>query len=282
MQLPSLKNRDPDSHKGEFGRILLVGGARGMTGAIALAGIGAVNSGAGLVTLAVPNRCLETVAGHCLSYMTIPLADDEKGRISSNAESELLELATKATSIGIGPGMSQCKGVTRIVCSLYQQFEGPMVVDADALNALASIPDGLSGSVGPRVLTPHVGEFRRLADDETLTPEACRAHAVDLAAKHKLVLVFKGNRTLVTNGHVNFENSTGNPGMATGGSGDVLTGVLAALLGQGYAPMDAAALGVHVHGLAGDLGRDRFGEVSLSAENIASSLPGAFQQLSKN
>ena len=280
MQVPKLKRRDPDSHKGHFGRVLLVGGSRGMSGAIALAGISAVNSGAGLVTLAVPDRCLETVAGHCLSYMTIPLADDDNGRLSSNAESKLLDAAKQATSVGVGPGLSRCDGVTRIVAALYRQFAGPMVVDADALNALASKPTGLLCAAGPRILTPHIGEFRRLADDETLTPEACRARAVELAAEHKLVIVLKGNRTLVTNGSVKFENNTGNPGMATGGSGDVLTGVLAALLGQGYSPLEAAVLGVHLHGMAGDVGRDQFGEISLSAENIASCLPIAFQRLS--
>ena len=151
-----------------------------------------------------------------------------------------------------------------------------MVIDADALNALAAVPEILPQSAGPRILTPHIGEFRRLIGEPNLSPTDCRNRAKTFAAQNQLVLVLKGNRTLVTDGSVQYENTTGNPGMATGGSGDVLTGVITALLGQDYSPLEAAVLGVFVHGLAGDIARDQLGEISMTALGIANALPAAF------
>ena len=278
MDVPSLPPRDEASHKGTYGRVLIVGGSRGMAGSVALTGMAAARGGAGLVTLAVPDQCLETVACYDPCFMTMGLADDGDGRLSSEATSQLIGLMGRYTNIGIGPGLSQSEDITEVVTQVYQQFIGTMVVDADALNALATCPTGLSGAGGPRILTPHVGEFRRLVGSE-LDPSACRERAVELAREHQVIVVVKGHRSLVTDGQTTFENETGNPGMATGGSGDVLTGVITALLGQGLSPLDAAALGVHVHGLAGDLACDEVGEVSLIATDILEYLPEAFQAL---
>ena len=250
-----------------------------MTGAPALAGMAALRSGAGLVTVAVPDRCLEVVASFDPCYMTVPLPDDEFGRVSSAASEGLRGLSYRASSVGIGPGMSQSDGVRQVVADLYERYREPMVVDADALNVLASRSDGLPVAVGPRILTPHVGEFRRLIGEPDLSPAACRQAARQFAEQHEVIIVLKGHQTLVTDGSDEFQNTTGNPGMATGGSGDVLTGVITALAGQGYTPMEATVLAVHVHGLAGDIARDRIGETSLTAAHIASHLGDAFQAI---
>lgn len=277
MKLPRLPVRKPENHKGDFGRVLLIGGSRGMTGAIVLSASAAIRSGAGLVTVGVPDRCLETVAAFNPCYMSVPLPNDENGRLSLDAKRPILDLASRANCLAIGPGLSINPGITRIVAELYRSYPGPMVIDADALNALAALP-AIPMPAGERILTPHIGEFRRLIREER-SVESCRARATDFAANAGAVVVLKGHRTLITNGEALRENSTGNPGMATGGSGDVLTGIISALLGQGMSAMDAATLGVHVHGLAGDLAAGELGQVSLTAEDLVSALPLAFQEL---
>ena len=269
MDVPTLSPRDPNSHKGCFGRALIVGGSRGMAGAVALAGMAATRSGAGLTILAVPDCCLETVAAFDPNYMTVAFPNDAIGRFHRDCRQQLDETAAKATSIGLGPGLSTSDDLTRLVSHLYLQYEGPMVVDADGLNALAHASTDYKKAAGPRVLTPHVGEFRRLVADNKvqafgLSSEECRDMASAFAAEYGVVLVMKGHHTIVTDGTETFENTTGNPGMATGGSGDVLTGVITALLGQDFSPMEGAILGVHVHGLAGDLARDAKGEISMT------------------
>lgn len=279
MELPKLRSRAADSHKGTFGRVLIVGGSRGMAGAPSLAGTAALKSGAGLVSVAVPDPCLDTVSAHNMCYMTIPLPADDEGRVSAAAIPRLKEISEKVTSIGLGPGMSLSNDVTTIVAGLYANYTGPMVVDADALNALALLWNKLPAPRGARILTPHIGEFRRLAGNPEMTVDDCRAAAERFAELNGVILVLKGPGTLVSNGTIQFTNTTGNAGMATGGSGDVLTGVITALLGQGYAPMEAAALGVHIHGFAGDLAAEAIGQISMNADDIAQFLPNAFQQL---
>lgn len=278
MQLPNVKKRDPQSHKGTYGHALIVGGSRGMTGAPALSGMSAVYAGAGLVTVAIPERCLETVAGFFPCYMTVPLADDGQGRLGDTAEMQLLVLSQKATSIGIGPGLTVNDSVKKSVDRLCSGFSGPMVIDADALNAISETGQFPLAN-GPRILTPHIGEFRRLLQRPELSADECRQRAQAFARQHHVVLVLKGHRTLVTDGESVFLNETGNPGMATGGSGDVLTGVITGLLAQGYSDWDAATLGVHVHGLAGDLACRRYGEISLSADRISAELAPALMAL---
>lgn len=275
--VPSLLSRASDSHKGTFGRVLIVGGSRGMSGAVALSGTSALRAGAGLLTIAVPDRCLETVAGFEPNYMTVPLLDDDAGRVTGNAASEVMQLAERMTSIGIGPGLSQSSGITEVVQQVYTRYTGPMVVDADALNALASLPTGLPQAAGPRILTPHLGEFRRLTGRNVDAVEGRKA-AVDFAAANGVIVVLKGPGTLVTDGTLEYTNTTGNPGMATGGAGDVLTGVIAALLSQPYSTFEAAILGVYLHGLAGDIARDQFGETSMVAHNIRDCLSSAFRK----
>jgi len=281
LPLPQLPARRPESHKGDFGRALLVGGSRGMSGAIALAGMAALRGGAGLVRLAVPDTCLDVVASFEPSYMTAPLACDEASRIVLAAKEAIIELSEDATCLACGPGLGRSDELTELVGWLYENVTQPVVFDADALNALSSRTDGLASGGGPRVLTPHPGEFRRLVGDHTsrLSIESLRERAAELAEEYGLVLVLKGHRTLITDGTRITYNVTGNPGMASGGSGDVLTGLIAALVCQGLPVFEAAQLGVHVHGLAGDLAASCLGHTSLIASDLVNHLPQAFQRL---
>ena len=280
--LPRLPVRPADSHKGDYGRALLIGGSRGMSGAIALSGVAALRSGAGLVTLAVPDVCLETVACFEPSYMTTPLPCDESGRVSMTAKDKIAQMAENATCIACGPGIGRSAQLTELIGWMYKTFECPAVFDADALFALAQDPDQLAEHSGPRILTPHPGEFGRLIGCENSTRVELEAAAQKLTQTCGLTIALKGHRTLITNGHNLFHNTTGNPGMATGGSGDVLTGIIAALICQGMTPLDAARLGVHVHGLSGDLAAKSMGDVSLIASDLSNHLPNAFQTLDGN
>jgi ADP-dependent NAD(P)H-hydrate dehydratase len=273
--LPRLPPRPCDAHKGVFGTALIVGGSRGMTGAVGLAGMAALRGGAGLVRLAVPDRCLETVAAYEPSYMTAALPD-VAGRISGEAFARVGELSQSATIVAIGPGMGRSPELDRLVIRLYKELPLPMVLDADALNALSTDPDSLAHHAAPRVLTPHPGEFARLIGHK-YPGEEKEAAALELASRCQIVVVLKGHRTFVTDGHRHWHNCTGNPGMATGGSGDSLTGLIAALACQNLDLYDAARLGVYVHGLAGDLAVQEIGEVSLIASDIVKYLPQALK-----
>jgi len=276
--LPLLPDRAADAHKGDFGLALIVGGSRGMTGAVAMAGMAALRGGAGLVRLAVPDPCLETVAGFEPSYMTVPLPADDAGRIAGEAYDAIVELAEAATVVGLGPGLGRSAELDRLVGRLYQTLARPMVIDADAINALAAQPELLAQPGGPRILTPHPGEFARLIG-ERLAADQRESVAVELAARCGVVVVLKGHGTLITDGKRQAKNETGNPGMATGGSGDVLTGLITALACQDLAPFDAARLGVHLHGLAGDFAASELGEVSMIASDLIEFLPDAFEEV---
>jgi NAD(P)H-hydrate epimerase len=284
--LPQLPPRQPDSHKGDFGRALVIGGSRGMSGAITLAGLSTARSGAGLVTLAVPRTIQDVVAGYNPSYMTHALPDDGE-RIDRRAAKDVTSLAESATAVGLGPGVGRSGALADFVVALYVSVARPMVVDADALVALSTHPDSLGEPGGPRILTPHPGEFARLT--AKLSPEAKKlavgsdADRIQVAAQlaaadqtGKTIVVLKGHRTVIADATRAALNHTGNPGMATGGSGDVLTGVITALLCQGLAPFDAARLGVLVHGRAGDLAAVERGQVSLIASDLIEFLPAAF------
>jgi len=279
--LPRLAPRAPDAHKGTFGTALIIGGSRGMTGAVALAGMAALRGGAGLVRLAVADRCLETVAGYEPSYMTAPLPCDVEGRISAAAHTRIMELARTATVVAIGPGLGRSPDLDRLVRRLYQEIALPMICDADALNALSTDRDLLAEHAGPRIFTPHPGEFARLVG-ENYPPDERETAAQELAGRCKLAVVLKGHRTFVTDGRRHWHNSTGNPGMATGGSGDSLTGLITALTCQHLEPYEAARLGVYVHGLAGDLAAKELGMPSLIARDIVQYLPAALKLTEKD
>ncbi|HWE38160.1 MAG TPA: NAD(P)H-hydrate dehydratase [Isosphaeraceae bacterium] len=280
--VPKLPKRDPEGHKGDYGFVLVIAGGRGMAGAASLVGASALRSGAGLVRVACPAGVQPTVAGFEPCYMTYPLDEDAQGLARFPANRPALEkLLDAATVLAIGPGLGQSDELRALVRWVVEEVTVPTVIDADALNALVGQTELLGSLSRPVVVTPHPGEFARLTGRPVAEIQADREqHAVTLAqhASH-LTVVLKGARTVVTDGGRIFVNTTGNPGMATGGAGDALTGVIAALLGQGLSAFDAAALGAHAHGLAGDIAREHSGEVGLVAGDIVDSLPDAFDLL---
>ena len=225
--------------------------------------------------------CAAVVAAHEPSYMTVPLACDSEGFITIAAKDPIAEAAQGMTCLACGPGLGRSSHLTELVGWLYEALPQPIVFDADALFALAQQIDSLGSSAGPRVLTPHIGELRRFMAGATASSrDEYEQFAVELASSSQIVCVLKGHRTLITDGDRRCHSATGNPGMATGGTGDVLTGVIAAFLAQGLTPFDAAQLGCHVHGLAGDLAARQLGEASLIASDLVQYLPHALKQIS--
>ena len=280
--LPTLPVRTADAHKGDCGRVLVVAGSRGMSGAACLAGTAALRGGAGLVTVAVPEGIVSIVATYEPSYMTLALPEDSHGRIRTGAMARLNEALSSQTAVAIGPGLGQSAGLLDLVGELYTSSPLPLVVDADALNLLAKRPYLLTRPEGgaPRILTPHPGEFARLTGLETTVIQKDRqSHAVEFARKYRVVLLLKGRETIITDGVRMAVNTTGNSGLATGGSGDVLTGLIAALLGQGMAPLDAAHLGAHLHGIAGDLAAEEMSKPGLIASDLLHFLGRAWCEL---
>lgn len=288
--LPEPQHRPDDGHKGTFGKILVIGGSVGMSGAAALAGMAALRGGAGLVFVAVPEPVLPVVASFDPSCLTIPLLSNNDGTIAGGAIHELRERLADCDAVAIGPGIGRSDSLTEIVRTLYVESNLPMVFDADALNALASISDHAgdetsrlpqrSSDAGPRILTPHPGEFARLVCSNIADVQQNRESlAVAYANANAVVLLLKGPRTIVTDGDKIAENTTGNPGLATGGTGDVLTGLITSLLGQGMAAFEAAQLGAHLHGLAGDLAAKELTQPGLIASDLPRYLPAAWKAL---
>jgi ADP-dependent NAD(P)H-hydrate dehydratase len=277
--VPTLPPRPRDSNKGRFGSVLVVAGSRGMAGAAALCGAAALRSGAGLVRIATPAEVQPTVASFEPSYMTYPLPCDENGLIQLTTAQPILERLVKTASvIAVGPGLGQSDDIRQLVRFLISAAGKPLVIDADGLNALAGQTDLLSGLSHPVIVTPHPGEFARLIGAQIAEVQSDRiGRATRMAAlSESLVVVLKGAGTVVTDGARYYINTTGNPGMATGGTGDVLTGVIAALLAQNLTPFEAAQIGVFIHGLAGDIARDQNGEIGMIAGDLIDALPDAF------
>lgn len=278
--LPGLAPRERDGHKGDYGRVLVIGGSHGMAGAPCLCGEAALRSGAGLVTIAVPVGLYPIVAAKVTSCMTHRLPERPGGGLSDSGLDEVIEYAGQFDVIALGPGIGRAPETVRLVHALVSKLERPMVVDADGLNALSGNAGVLRAARAKRILTPHPGEMARLAALKSAeeVQQNRLGIASEFALKFGVVVALKGYHTVVTDGERYYENNTGNPGMATGGTGDVLTGVVAALVAQGLEAFEAAQLGVYLHGLAGDLGAERLGEISLIASDLLDELPRAFQQ----
>lgn len=278
QKLPKLPPRRPDSHKGDYGRILVVAGSRGMAGAAVLASLGAYRAGAGLVQIAVPDSVVPTVSASQLCA-TVAALPDKAGALGAGAAEEVTRHLDRADVLAMGPGLGTAPATVEEVRQIVRLSTKPMVLDADALNAFQDHPDLLARGSAPRVLTPHEGELGRLTGIPVDAVRRDRRRAAEEAARRFFaVVVLKGDGTVVTDGKRTAINETGNPGMATGGAGDVLTGIIAAFIGQGLAPWEAARLGVHLHGLAGDLAARKTGMVSLMATDIAESLGAAFRK----
>jgi NAD(P)H-hydrate epimerase len=282
--LPSLSRRQPDSNKGNFGKVLVIAGSRGMSGAAVLSGSGALRGGAGLVRIATAHELAPIVAAGNPCYMTIGLPQDGEGRLSLEALGPLCALAKANNVVALGPGLGQSSELTTLVANFSRECETPIVLDADALNALAQRPEALKQHAGPVIITPHPGEFARLCNLDVPAVQKQRAElAKSFAGEFGVVVVLKGHGTIVTDGQRVYRNTTGNPGMSGGGSGDVLTGLTAALVGQakeqGLDLFQAAQLAVHVHGLAGDLARADMGEIGMIATDLLGHLPRALSSL---
>jgi ADP-dependent NAD(P)H-hydrate dehydratase len=277
--MPTLPTRPRDSNKGLFGSVLVIAGSRGMAGAAALCGAAALRSGAGLVKIATPTEVQPTVASFEPSYMAYPLPCDDNGTIQFATARPVIErLMQSASVVAVGPGLGQSDEIRQLVKFLITSAGKPLVIDADGLNALVGQTELLSGLTHPVIMTPHPGEFARLTSASVADVQSDRiARAAKLASRSPLlVVVLKGAGTVVTDGPRYYLNTTGNPGMATGGTGDVLTGVIAALLAQKLAPFEAAQLGAFIHGLAGDIARDQNGEIGMIAGDLVDALPDAF------
>lgn len=267
--LSFLPDRPSESHKGTFGKILLLCGSRGYTGAAALAAMGALRTGAGLVYLGVPDCIYDIEAVKLTEPVIIPITDDGK-TYATNAAQQILPLLQGKDAVLIGPGIGQSQGSEEVVCTVLEHFTGPVVLDADGINVMVTHKDILRERTGPTILTPHDGEFRRFGG--SLTDDRA-ASAAELAKDLNAIVLLKGYRTVITDGAHTYINTTGNPGMATGGSGDVLAGMIVSLLGQGIPPLEAAACGAWLHGAAGDICAHEIGQYGMLPSDMVNVLP---------
>lgn len=267
--LSLLPERDPEGHKGTYGKLLLLCGSRGYTGAAYLAAMGALRCGAGLVFLGVPESIYSIEACKLNEPIVFPLPE-EAGKLSEKAIPELLGRLPQMDGVLIGCGLGQSAGTFSVVKAVLENAQCPVVVDADGINVLCAHKDILRGRAYPTILTPHEGEFRRLgggSDGDKM------ARAASFAREINCILVLKGHGTCTTDGKTGYRNPTGNPGMAVGGSGDVLAGMITALAGQGIAPLEAAAAACWLHGAAGDLCARELGQYAMLPTDLLNTLP---------
>ena len=269
LVLSLLPDRNPWGHKGNFGKLLLLCGSRGYTGAAFFAAMGALRSGAGLVFLGVPASIYGIEAVKLNEPVIFPLPD-AGGRLSADAVPEILARLPQMDAVLVGPGLGQSEGTLAVVRAVLENAQCPVVVDADGINVLSAHRDLLRGRKSPTILTPHDGEFARL---DGVIGEDRMAAAAALAEELGCVVLLKGHETCITDGTDGYLNPTGNPGMAVGGSGDVLAGVITALLGAGLPPLEAAACGAWLHGAAGDRCAAELGQYGMLPTDMLSALP---------
>lgn len=278
---PLIGPRPAESNKGSYGHVLVVGGSLGKAGSVAMAGMAALRSGAGLSTVSTPRSVLGTVAGFHPELMTEPLVETDAGTISSTALNRIEELAKGKSVLAIGPGISRDPQTAELVRTLVAKLQVPMVVDADGLNAFEGRADELRVKGRTLVITPHPGEMARLVGGTIADVQKDRLGvARKFAREHEVIVVLKGHRTLIVqpDGEA-WVNTTGNPGMATGGTGDVLTGMVAGMMAQNPKQVFLSVIAaVHLHSLAGDVMRERVGEHSMVATDLLKGLPEAFRR----
>ena len=265
-----LPRRDRNAHKGSFGRVLIVAGSVGYTGAPVLAANAALRSGAGLIFTGVPEAVYPIVAQKMDEPMVFPLACDEAGRLNTRAIPELLRRLEGCDACLVGPGLGRSPAILDVVSALLTHARCPMILDADGINCLEGNIDVLEQASCPVILTPHDGEFRRLGGDPA--PDRRYESAKAFAQRWGVTVLLKGHRSLTVTPERVWLNPTGNPGMATGGSGDVLAGILLALLGQGLDPGEAAAAAAWIHGAAGDYCAEAWGEYGMTPSDIIACL----------
>lgn len=274
-------NRPDDSNKGTLGSLLCICGSYGMAGAAIMAGKAALRCGIGLLKIAVPKSIYPVCATNILESVYYPLEETSNGVISSKNTDFLLEMCEKSSAVVIGCGLSVCDDTKNLVQSVITNCEKPLVIDADALNCICNKPEILKNLKAPAIITPHPGEMARLLHSTPKTVNSNRENtAIDFAKKFGVVTVLKGAGTIIASpdGEV-YINHTGNSGMATGGSGDVLSGIIGSLLAQGAAPINAAAAGVFLHGTIGDLAAEKLGKISMLPTDMIDMIPTAYLKL---
>lgn len=274
-------NRPDDSNKGTLGSLLCICGSYGMAGAAIMAGKAALRCGIGLLKIAVPKSIYPVCATNILESVYYPLEETSNGVISSKNTDFLLEMCEKSSAVVIGCGLSVCDDTKNLVQSVITNCEKPLVIDADALNCICNKPEILKNLKAPAIITPHPGEMARLLHSTPKTVNSNRENtAIDFAKKFGLVTVLKGAGTIIASpdGEV-YINHTGNSGMATGGSGDVLSGIIGSLLAQGASPINAAAAGVFLHGTIGDLAAEKLGKISMLPTDMIDMIPTAYLKL---
>lgn len=274
-------NRPDDSNKGTLGSLLCICGSYGMAGAAIMAGKAALRCGIGLLKIAVPKSIYPVCATNILESVYYPLEETSNGVISSKNTDFLLEMCEKSSAVLIGCGLSVCDDTKNLVQSVITNCEKPLVIDADALNCICNKPEFLKNLKAPAIITPHPGEMARLLHSTPKTVNSNRENtAIDFAKKFGVVTVLKGAGTIIASpdGEV-YINHTGNSGMATGGSGDVLSGIIGSLLAQGAAPINAAAAGVFLHGTIGDLAAEKLGKISMLPTDMIDMIPTAYLKL---
>ena len=264
-----LPDRDPWGHKGSFGKILLLCGSLGFTGAAYLAAMGALRTGAGLTFLGVPERIYAIEAVKLSEPVVFPLPDRE-GKLSREAIPKIVGRLSSMDAVLIGCGLGQSEDTFEVVKAVLENAACPVVLDADGINLVAAHKDILRGRKSPTILTPHAGEAARLAAP---AGQERIAYAKALAADLGCILLLKGHQTVITDGQTVYVNHTGNPGMAVGGSGDVLAGMIVSLLGQGIDPLKATACGAWLHGAAGDLCARELGQYAMLPSDMLEALP---------
>ena len=285
-KLPKLNDRKNNTHKGSYGRVLVLAGSPGLTGAAYLCSKAALRSGSGIVTLGVPESLNPVMETKLTCVMTHPLPETKVSTLSNKGKKEIMKLCESHDVVALGPGLSQQPETRELILWLIQNIDRNMVIDADGLNALSDKVKVLHKIKRHAVLTPHPGEMLRLTDlgsakdvqKDRLNTASQFVQSIQkkLNNERKLILVLKGDKTIVADSGKVYVNRTGNPGMATAGTGDVLTGIIASLIGQGYDIFDASQLGVHIHGLAGDIAANKKGEISMIASDIIEYLPDTF------
>ena len=274
-------NRPDDSNKGTLGSLLCICGSYGMAGAAIMAGKAALRCGIGLLKIAVPKSIYPVCATNILESVYYPLEETSNGVISSKNTDFLLEMCEKSSAVVIGCGLSVCDDTKNLVQSVITNCEKPLVIDADALNCICNKPEILKNLKAPAIITPHPGEMARLLHSTPKTVNSNRENtAIDFAKKFGVVTVLKGAGTIIASpdGEV-YINHTGNSGMASGGSGDVLSGIIGSLLAQGAAPINAAAAGVFLHGTIGDLAAEKLGKISMLPTDMIDMIPTAYLKL---
>jgi NAD(P)H-hydrate epimerase len=279
-----MPGRPADGHKGTFGHVFVIAGSRGFTGAAKLAGVAAARSGAGLVTVGIPHPLGDVVASSLFEIMTRVFPATEAESFSLAAVEPALEFAATKQAVVLGPGLGQHPETRAFVLEFVRRATVPMLIDADALNALGQDSEVVRQSQAPCVLTPHPGEMARLTGLKTSQVQQHREEtALRFAARNNCAVVLKGSGTLVANPEgVIYVNATGNSGMATGGTGDVLSGLAGGLMAQGMAPFDAALLGVYLHGVAGDIAAGRMTERAMMAGDMLDVLGDTWRNLEAN